>query len=231
MVRRRQGFTLIELLVVIAIIAILAAILLPVFARARENARKSTCQNNLKQIGTAFAQYVQDYDGRYPSWFMNYQVNGVDMTWDYVIQPYVKNWGIIKCPSDSHSQHVTLNGIGSDMYRSYTYPRNVCGGGAGNSMLEAAVPAPASTVMIAEKDNDNVGNWNWYATAENLGDQIAWRHNGTANFLFADGHVKAFVGSNARYGGTKMFPQFPGYDNSDPTVGAKCDSGNPIPQQ
>ena len=64
--RRARGFTLIELLVVIAIIAILAAILFPVFARARENARKSTCQSNLKQIGTAFLQYAQDYE-RYPA--------------------------------------------------------------------------------------------------------------------------------------------------------------------
>src|SRR5688500_14171901 len=70
-----SGFTLIELLVVIAIIAILAAILFPVFARARENARSASCQSNLKQIGLAFAQYVQDYEGSYPrargaiSWF------------------------------------------------------------------------------------------------------------------------------------------------------------------
>src|ERR1041385_5074124 len=64
--RSRHGFTLIELLVVIAIIAILAAILFPVFAQVREKARQTTCSSNLKQIGTAFAMYVQDYDGRRP---------------------------------------------------------------------------------------------------------------------------------------------------------------------
>jgi len=70
---RKQGFTLIELLVVIAIIAILAAILFPVFARARENARKSSCQSNLKQIGTGLMMYVQDYDETFPT-----ERNGVD---------------------------------------------------------------------------------------------------------------------------------------------------------
>jgi prepilin-type N-terminal cleavage/methylation domain-containing protein len=66
--RQRGGFTLIELLVVIAIIAILAAILFPVFAQAREKARQTTCVSNLKQIGTAFMMYVQDYDETYPPW-------------------------------------------------------------------------------------------------------------------------------------------------------------------
>src|SRR5688500_3211019 len=67
-VRKNRAFTLIELLVVIAIIAILAAILFPVFARARENARRASCQSNLKQIGLGVMQYVQDYDERYPAW-------------------------------------------------------------------------------------------------------------------------------------------------------------------
>ena len=65
-VNQRKGFTLIELLVVIAIIALLAAILFPVFARARENARRASCQNNLKQMALGFAQYTSDYDGGYP---------------------------------------------------------------------------------------------------------------------------------------------------------------------
>src|SRR5688572_30806831 len=69
--RKPSGFTLIELLVVIAIIAILAAVLFPVFARARENARRSSCQSNLKQIGLAFEQYIGDYDERYPVYYTN----------------------------------------------------------------------------------------------------------------------------------------------------------------
>jgi len=97
---KRRGFTLIELLVVIAIIAILAAILFPVFARARENARKSTCQSNLKQIGLASMQYTQDYDEILMPLGCQY-VAGVWTTWPTVIQPYLKNSRVVICPSDT----------------------------------------------------------------------------------------------------------------------------------
>src|SRR5262245_47450508 len=88
-----RGFTLIELLVVIAIIAILAAILFPVFARARENARRSSCQSNLKQIGLGFLQYKQDYDERWAGGW------GQASMWTIVLDPYVKSAQIYKCPS------------------------------------------------------------------------------------------------------------------------------------
>src|SRR3954469_17430376 len=90
-----RGFTLIELLVVIAIIAILAAILFPVFARARENARRAACQSNLKQIGLGIAQYTQDYDERLPG------VGGQNTTysWRSRIDPYIKSTQIFLCPS------------------------------------------------------------------------------------------------------------------------------------
>jgi prepilin-type N-terminal cleavage/methylation domain-containing protein/prepilin-type processing-associated H-X9-DG protein len=95
----RHGFTLIELLVVIAIIAILAAILFPVFARARENARKSNCQSNLKQIGLAIRSYSQDYDERYPCYRFINNIDGQTYSWRIAILPYVKNRGIFVCPS------------------------------------------------------------------------------------------------------------------------------------
>jgi prepilin-type N-terminal cleavage/methylation domain-containing protein/prepilin-type processing-associated H-X9-DG protein len=93
----RSGFTLIELLVVIAIIALLAAILFPVFARARENARKTSCSNNLKQIGLAVMQYKQDYDELYPT--MRTNAPGGYLAWPSLIFPYVKNEQVFVCPS------------------------------------------------------------------------------------------------------------------------------------
>lgn len=118
-----RGFTLIELLVVIAIIAILASILFPVFARARENARRSSCASNLKQLGLAWHQYLQDYDGHNP-WLesnaQNYAVAPVDMTpvfgnlytagavgWTDEIYPYVKSKQIYKCPSTPAIENLT----------------------------------------------------------------------------------------------------------------------------
>src|SRR5216684_722695 len=99
------GFTLIELLVVIAIIAILAAILFPVFAMAREKARQASCLSNQKQLGTAMSMYIQDYDERFPNWRTLVPVspdhpNG-KITWVENMQPYSKNKKIWVCPSDN----------------------------------------------------------------------------------------------------------------------------------
>jgi prepilin-type N-terminal cleavage/methylation domain-containing protein len=108
--RRKRGFTLIELLVVIAIIAILAAILFPVFAQAREQARKSSCLSNTKQMGIALAMYRQDWDGGGP--FGGWPVSNTGVVnvhaptskyhedWQFTLQPYAKNANIFRCPSD-----------------------------------------------------------------------------------------------------------------------------------
>lgn len=106
---RRQGFTLIELLVVIAIIAILAAILFPVFAQARERARSTSCMSNTRQIGTAEMMYIQDYDEVFWScpWPGGGQLNipnpanGGTVFWSDLLQPYIKNTGIFDCPSNA----------------------------------------------------------------------------------------------------------------------------------
>jgi len=99
--KRRAAFTLIELLVVIAIIAILAAILFPVFARAREKARQSSCTSNLKQIGTAFMMYAQDYDERLCDTLTgrSHGVWALMAAWPRAIMPYVKNRQLFRCPS------------------------------------------------------------------------------------------------------------------------------------
>ena len=98
--KKTSAFTLIELLVVIAIIAILAAILFPVFARARENARRASCQSNLKQVGLGMLQYAQDYDEKYVP--RSVGASGVDgVAWPYLLQPYMKSQQIFTCPSNS----------------------------------------------------------------------------------------------------------------------------------
>src|SRR5688572_26979345 len=104
-IRRKKAFTLIELLVVIAIIALLAAILFPVFARARENARRASCQSQLKQIGLGIIQYTQDYDER-----MVYDqiADGTLVSFKGAIQPYTKSIQIFDCPSNT-SKKVTDN--------------------------------------------------------------------------------------------------------------------------
>jgi prepilin-type N-terminal cleavage/methylation domain-containing protein/prepilin-type processing-associated H-X9-DG protein len=114
---RRKGFTLIELLVVIAIIAILAAILFPVFARAREKARQASCQSNLKQIDLAFLMYATDYDERFPVWNWGNRINGGGnypgtsippslgmVAWQAATFPYVKNTQLYMCPSRDVAQ-------------------------------------------------------------------------------------------------------------------------------
>src|SRR5688572_7142500 len=105
--RKRRGFTLIELLVVIAIIALLAAILFPVFARARENARRTTCQSNMKQMALGMIQYTQDYDEKFGfggcgSTCADFPTEcGTAGSWAEMVQPYIKSTQIFKCPSDS----------------------------------------------------------------------------------------------------------------------------------
>lgn len=120
--RKHTGFTLIELLIVIAIIAILAAILFPVFARARENARRASCQSNLKQIGLGLLQYAQDNDERYPHCIMEqpagdtFESNGESISgsiaWHLLIQPYVKSLAVFTCPSNT-KRTTRLNNTGS----------------------------------------------------------------------------------------------------------------------
>lgn len=120
-VRRRRGFTLIELLVVIAIIAILAAILFPVFAQAREKARASGCMSNQKQIALAFSMYAQDYDETYPLGQIATVVNpvtGIPVRWEDSVTPYIKAGnvgGILTCPSAAskayaYSMNAALSG-------------------------------------------------------------------------------------------------------------------------
>ncbi len=205
----RNGFTLIELLVVIAIIAILAAILFPVFAKAREKARQSTCINNNKQLGIAILTYAGDWDENLPQWNYPggagqkaYFVDGVQLAalWDVAIYPIVKTKGVFTCPSAAPPQERVAMPKPDWVIRSYAIPRNVSGLALGE------VKNPSETVQLFEKGSWPLG----YAadsTGENFYDmwgadgrtyrdgpvgRIDFPHGKGKVFLFTDGHAKYY---------------------------------------
>ena len=189
---KRRGFTLIELLVVIAIIAILAAILFPVFAKAREKARQSSCTSNMKQQGLAAMQYAQDYDETLP------QQGLAPSLWG-VISPYMKSDQVLACPSDATA---ASSGIGATTRQSYAFSRGVVGTNGTRNPPEAfgrlsPIVCPAQTVLIMEWNaNDNANRTFWEGDVQWMFAQN-WtvgskRHMGNGNWAFCDGHVKVY---------------------------------------
>jgi prepilin-type N-terminal cleavage/methylation domain-containing protein/prepilin-type processing-associated H-X9-DG protein len=161
----KRGFTLIELLVVIAIIGILAALLFPVFARARAKARQTSCLSNLKQLGTALSLYTEDYDGTYPRG--QYWPWDGSHTWVYALEPYVKNTAVFRCPSQ-----------GND---AFGYGYNIADAWP---VHESGVPTPTETIWVVD-----MGRY-WGCGLEFGIEDPAQRHNGGANVLFVDVHAK-----------------------------------------
>jgi len=222
--RAKKGFTLIELLVVIAIIAILAAILFPVFARARENARRASCQSNLKQIGLGVMQYTQDYDEKYPivefyprstpgKFATNYTL------WAEVLDPYIKSTQIWYCPSNTdtntpkavadvaYSGAKMSYGAASDLGTGYAfsmYPGN------GPSNL-AQFNNSAETIMIADRKSKPAG-YGYFVGPSTIGGSSTYGtesdiHLEGGNYAFADGHVKWLrpTSANATINGTALY--------------------------
>lgn len=205
---RCRGFTLIELLVVIAIIAILAAILFPVFAKAREKARQASCLSNLKQVGLAFAQYCTDHDGRYPVY--HDERGGIypnGLWWHQVIQPYMKNAQVLQCPSVAGvhlwpQTPTTLYPV-EPMPLSYAFTCvNLCCSRWRDGGLQTDVPPytwecfPGHDSYWKEVSNDVVlvesdEIWPYVRGRQNPGClPVSDRHNEGCNLLFLDWHVK-----------------------------------------
>lgn len=235
---RRSGFTLIELLVVIAIIAILAAILFPVFAQAREKARAISCLSNMKQIGTALMMYAQDADESYPRGY--YDVGGQWVTWRTFVMPYVKNGtagagednqisvqgGLWRCPSTPAN---AVNGVGGHG-GILVGPTTINPDHLWPSVPMAQIGRPAEVIIASEVGLDTnahgsfqgiTEDWWWWGGAQwppvwegiNSGAQYdmdgapapaetngfpytympRYRHTGSANSIFTDGHAKAAI--------------------------------------
>ena len=205
----RRGFTLIELLVVIAIIAILAAILFPVFGRAREKARQTSCLSNLKQLGLAFMQYAQDYDECFPL-LRTYTASGT-FYYPWTLEPYHRNWQVWYCPSRDKTDGVGQYGLPCSIYKQ---TRMNDGTGIdspicpyGRPVKLAELKTPAETPLLAECASK------WRASAEaaqsTAGSYRAmpyamsvWRggwghyaapHNDVRNILCCDGHAKGYA--------------------------------------
>ena len=216
-----RGFTLIELLVVIAIIAILAAILFPVFARARENARRSSCQSNLKQIGLGITQYTQDYDEKLPP-ARNTTTPFPNAPWHYLVQPYVKSYQLFRCPSNTSKDPMQDTGGAAALAagvpaggiaRSY----QVNGGINANFVAAGSLPGgynrpfaqqntgtsiailnfPATTIAVHEQAGGEYEPFSYDTgkidgNSTNANGPYAFtNHLTTTNFLFVDGHVKS----------------------------------------
>jgi|LSQX01.2.fsa_nt_gb prepilin-type N-terminal cleavage/methylation domain-containing protein/prepilin-type processing-associated H-X9-DG protein len=194
---RRRGFTLIELLVVIAIIAILAAILFPVFARAREKARQTSCLSNVKQIMLGVMMYAQDYDEVLPI-ASHWPTPAGTIVWDQALEPYVKNAQVFICPSDRTKQHARNLGYGWN-YQEFGYY-----GGTPVRLYNyhatalADIESPAETILLGDNEDsaarsNSSGERFLYRRDATNPTLLPTKHNGGGNMALCDGHAKWYT--------------------------------------
>lgn len=215
---RENGFTLIELLVVIAIIAILAAVMFPVFTSAKEKAKYTGCISNLKQIGMAFSSYLDDNNAWYPNParalkagepLIHPKQDHRVATWDVVIFKYIKSTDIFRCPSDNYKRPAFSQITGDPLPRSYTLNRLVY-----QPWKQSEVnPQLSKYILLSEQLNfpnnadktkypwNNFGSWECVIGTRIL--KYGVHLNGTvASYLFFDGHVK---GMNPKVANDKKY--------------------------
>ncbi len=200
----RRGFTLIELLVVIAIIAILAAILFPVFARARAKAQQNTCLSNVKQMNLALIMYASDYDQQYVAW------GDVPNDWKSKLAPYVKNTQIFNCPVDRNGELGDAADGEINGYNLNFYYGPLWGTGYPYQLASDTTAYPAEMWCLI----DGLGSTRYASTFDldndttraysgNCGAAV-WRHNEGCNLGYVDGHAKFQAGQwlASQMGGT-----------------------------
>ena len=210
----RDAFTLIELLVVIAIIAILAAILFPVFAKAREKARQASCSSNVKQLVLASLQYAQDYDEILPSGRQQY--TGVcsgrrAAFWQHVTEPYIKNKQAHRCPSQTSAPNVSCAAYydwAEALQLGTNYGINCAGMNSTNGRAMADLLRPAEFIYMVDANTSGGGWWRGfqepYNTCTNPIGYYRETHNEGHNVGYADGHTKWLKSAKA-YAGTRVY--------------------------
>jgi len=190
---QRRGFTLIELLVVIAIIAILAAILFPVFSRAREKARQSSCASNLRQLALASQMYADDSDEAWPASYITGEAAAYAF-WYRRIQPYMKNLQLLACPSKKNIVPPSLNLSYGANYRYLTRDWGGLSNYARGGIPVSLITEPSATIAYTDSGPRTAGVGYAYVVdwaKEPANYHVYMNHNDTANAAFCDGHVKA----------------------------------------